>query len=373
VLQTRAGKALAAPPAASLAAAPDGRLRQVVALPQLPGGEFELVIAMEDRVAKTKQEVRRTFRVDAPSPPATPAAPVASVSAAPPVTNPELAAVLERAGKYVLAYGQSFSNITAEEECRQIFEPNAPERRAVRNTRASVFFITLQGPVPWTTFRDVFEVDGNKIHDRSEALGRLFRDATEGARERTRAILEASARYNLGPVQRNQNIPTLALLFLHPDNQRRFAFELKSKPGAPVVEVAFDERTRPTLVGGQTSDGAPVKGRLWIERETGKVMKTDADYDFDPRDTYHRSRARIVTEYRREPSLDILVPDRMKETYTSLAVQWQQRQVLSSAHDRVKDPQEESGVFTTEASSTYSAYARFEVNTNETFKPTKPE
>ena len=75
-----------------------------------------------------------------------------------------------------------------------------------------------------------------------------------------------------------------------------------------------------------------------------------------PWTTYHRSRARIVTEYRREPKLGILVPDRMKETYQSLAARGAGFGVLRDAHARSSDAQEESGVVTIEATTKYSGY-----------------
>jgi VWFA-related protein len=372
-LEDGGGRRLAASPASPLTPSSDGRFQQVVALPPLPGGEHDLVITVEDRVAGSRQEVRRRFVVAGPTAVASTPAPSSSGEAT--ATTPELAAILDRAARYVVAYGQDFSDLVADDECQQIFEPNSPGRRKVRNTRGSAFFITLPGPLPWATFHDVWEVDGSQVRDREERLGQLFRQSPGDARERARAILEESARYNLGPVRRSVNIPTLALLFFHPDNQHRFAFELKGrKSRTGVVEVAFRERGRPTLVAGDTSEGAPVKGRAWIDAEQGTVMKTDAEYDIDPRDQYHRSRARIVTEYEREPRLGILVPDRMKETYTSLAAGAADMKVLPSAHARSEDVLEQSGVLTVEATTRYSAYRRFEVSTGETYTaPKKPQ
>jgi VWFA-related protein len=372
VLQDRAGRPLAAPPASALVPSAEGRLRQVVALPQLPAGDYDLVITAEDRIAGKTEEAHRPFSVQGP----TAAAPPTPPPGKPTKVSPELAAILERAGRYVSAYGQDFSDIVAEEECRQVYEPDSPARRKLRNTRAGVFFVTLPGPLPWTTFRDVWEVDGNEVHERAERLGQLFHDSPGTAREGARAILEESARYNLGPVRRTVNIPTLALLFLSPENQGRFSFDLKGKrtiEGTKVVEVAFKERASPTLVQGDTRAGAPAKGRLWIDPDNGAVLKTDVEYDIDPQDEYHRSRARIVTEYRLEPKLGILVPDRMKETYQSLAPEATNR-VLPDAHSRTGDAQDQRPILTVEATSRYSAYRRFSVTTNEIFTsaPKKP-
>jgi hypothetical protein len=215
--------------------------------------------------------------------------------------------------------------------------------------------------VPWATFRDVWEVDGNKIRDRQDRLVRLFRDSPATAHEGVRAILEESARFNLGPVRRTLNIPTLALLFLHHENQSRFAFELKgdhSFHGTKVMEVAFSERARPTLVVGDTGAGAPVKGSVWIDPQRGTVVKAAAEYDVDPLDEYHRSRARIVTEYRRDATLGILVPDRMEEIYESL--------VATGGGG--------FGVALVQATTRYSGYLRFSVTTQETVNglPHKP-
>jgi hypothetical protein len=273
----------------------------------------------------------------------------------------ELTAILDRAAEYVLAYGQELTNIIAEEECRQVYAPNDPVRQIVRTTRAGVLFITLPGPVPWATFRDVWEVNGNKIRDRQDRLVRLFRDSPATAHEGVRAILEESARFNLGPVRRTLNIPTLALLFLHHENQSRFAFELKgdhSFHGTKVMEVAFSERARPTLVVGDTGAGAPVKGSVWIDPQRGTVVKAAAEYDIDPLDEDFRSRARIVTEYRPDATLGILVPDRMEEIYESL--------VATGGGG--------FGVALVQATTRYSGYLRFSVTTQETVNglPHKP-
>jgi len=366
VLEDSAGRPLTAPPANSLAPSPDGRLRQTLALPALPGGDYALVVAVLDRVAGTRQEARRTFRVLGSSAAVATAAPPAAPA---PAVPPELAAILDRAGRYVVAYGQAFSNIVAVEECRQTLRTDDLSKRAVRATRAGVFFVTLPGPLPWVTFRDVWEVDGSRIGDRGERLLRLFRDSPATARERARAILEESARYNLGPARRTVNIPTLALLFLHPDNRGRFAWELKGRPsarGAGLAEVEFVERGRPTLVAGDTGAGAPARGRVWIEPQEGTVVKTDARYDLDPHDRYHRSGARVMTEYRAETGLGLLVPDRMTESYTSLAPPAPGR-VLPDAHARASDPEEERALLVVEASTRYSGYRRFDVETEETY------
>jgi hypothetical protein len=100
-------------------------------------------------------------------------------------------------------------------------------------------------------------------------------------------------------------------------------------------------------------------------------MKTDAEYDIDPLDTRHRSQARVVTEYRQEPRLGLLVPQRMEETYTSPAPGTAPALAALGEDGIVKDAREEIRVLTVEVSTRYSAYRRFGVTTEETYR--KPE
>jgi VWFA-related protein len=230
VLRTREGQTLAAPDPRPIAFSTSGQSQQVLVLPlaKLPAGEYQLALTVEDRVAGKKEELIETFTAeDAPvaaraTPP--PSAPPTALAPVAPVP-PELIPVLERAGQYVVGYARAFSNILADEEYRQQgHQDNEAGPLIVRKMRSGVVFITLPGPIPWATFRDVFEVDGNKVRDRQERLARLFQDSPASAREKAKAILEEGARFNLGPIRRTVNIPALALLFLHPENQRRFTF-----------------------------------------------------------------------------------------------------------------------------------------------------
>jgi VWFA-related protein len=357
VLKDDEGRPLGTPPPSPLLPSAEGRLQQVIALPPLPGGGYELAVSIRDRVTGNEVEAHRPFTIDAPRGAA--AAREDKEPSRP--ESPELAALLDEAARYVLAYGHELSNVVADEESRQVLRSDDPTKRILRNIKAGAFFVTLPGPVPWATFRDVWEVDGSKILDRSERLARLFRDSPGTAARSAKAILEESARFNIGPPS-TVNIPTLALVFLHPDNQRRFEFELKARSsvqGTSAVEVAFHERTRPALIqGGTTAEGAPARGRFWIDPDRGAVLRTDVTYDTDVLDDEHRSEARVVTEYRQEAALGILVPSAMKETYRWPPVEGPRFQDF-------RNPQKESIVITLEAETKYSGYRRFEVTTEE--------
>jgi VWFA-related protein len=388
VLRNREGQTLSAPEPRPIAFSPGGEPQKVIVLPlaQLPAGEYELALTVEDRLAGKKEEVVETFTAEVPplAARATPAT-AAPTTVAPAAAVPaELIPVLERAGQYVVNYARTFSHVLADEEYRQqtqqgvnqVFRDQVvPGPLIVRNIRSGVAFMTLPGPIPWATFRDVFEVDGNKIRDRQERLAKLFQDSPATAREKAKAILEEGARFNLGPIRRTVNIPTLALLFLSPENQGRFDFQKKGRrsiEGIQALEIAFVERARPTLIGDGAGGDVPAKGSFWIDPARGTVLQTDVDYDLDPRDTYHRTRARVITTYRREPKLDILVPDSMREAYQWPMARRAPARVRRGGLSVFNDGRDQDDVFSLEAEARYSGYRRFEVTTKESFAP-KPK
>ena len=124
--------------------------------------------------------------------------------------------------------------------------------------------------------------------------------------------LQESARYNLGTIRRNFNVPMVALQFLGADVASRFRFEeLESEHDGdiPVRVVRYEERDRPTMILVNGEQDALAHGRVWVEAATGVVHRTelvvgDADSDI-----------RVVTWYRPDQRLGMWVPSRMTESY----------------------------------------------------------
>jgi VWFA-related protein len=252
----------------------------------------------------------------------------AGVAAASPPAPADLASILERSGQYVVDYEQAFHDIAAEETYTQRTAPQQKMGGGVallctpagcqRTTRADVVFVRLRGEVPWGTFRDVFEVDGQKVRDREARLEPLFGASAPASRaERVQAILKESARYNIGPAVRNINFPTMALAFLLPQNQQRFAWKrggTRRFTTVEGVEVHFEETARPTMVDDGAGGGLPAKGRFWIDPARGTVLRSETTFRFEP----DRAWASVATRYRPEPKLAMWVPAEMRETYQDL-------------------------------------------------------
>ena len=111
-------------------------------------------------------------------------------------------------------------------------------------------FLLVQVPGQgWLPFRDVFERDGKQVRNREERLAALFLSGSRSALDQARAIMDEGARYNIGNVSRNINVPTLPLPFLTSLHKGRFAFKIgKREDGDPGEVIEFRETARPTFV-----------------------------------------------------------------------------------------------------------------------------
>jgi len=255
---------------------------------------------------------------------------VQSLRAAAP--QPDVAAVLSNAAAYLASYEMAFSVVVAEESYlqEQHIEPTISTRlRGADESRPQELTRTLRSDVlqtrvgqrEWVAFRDVFNVNGKAVHDRDERLQKLFVDspvlaagsATEAERfDQARRILAESSRYNLGKLQRDINVPTMALTYVRGANQSRSDFKMagrKDIDGVPAVVLEFKERATPTIIQSAGAD-LPASGRVWIEPESGRVLRTEMSV------ADRRAGAKITVTYGAVPKLTVWVPILMAEEYT---------------------------------------------------------
>jgi hypothetical protein len=166
----------------------------------------------------------------------------------------------------------------------------------------------VAGEDAWFAFRDVFEVDGRPRRLLTGRLEGWLADSRTSFVQRARALALEQARYNIGPVVRTINVPTLALEVLVPANQERFRFRRTGQTnllGAEVSVISFEERRRPTMI--RTPEGT-----LWIEPGTGRVVRTEL------RTGGSKTRqvdATITVTYADVPRLELLLPESMQERY----------------------------------------------------------
>ena len=207
-------------------------------------------------------------------------------------------AVLERAGSYAAAYETELSGLVAEEryvqrtfKSQKIAVTNVRGGRSVTTTvqdeiewvpeevrqlKSDFLMVKAPGSERWLPFRDVVEVDGKKVREREERLQQLFVTAPATAAGRAAEITAESARYNIGFVERNLNLPTLALRFLAPAYRSRLQFFKAGQAtvsGVRALEIGFVERGTPTIVRDGEKD-IPATGSFWIDPATGRVVRS---------------------------------------------------------------------------------------------------
>jgi hypothetical protein len=270
-------------------------------------------------------------------------------------TLASLQTVLAGVSDYVVRYQKEISSVVAEEHYVQDSDKSDRPFITHRELKSDLLLLRTAGESNgYVQFRDVFEVDGDPVRDRTDRLMKLFvnssADDEKAARKQAAQIMNESARYNIGSVERNINVPLLALLLLDPTYQSRFKFsvslEHKGTPrGLPktpaftlaqdVWELDFEETTLPTIVRGDNQD-AKSHGRVWIDPDTNRVLITELVNEAKT------VRSTIRVSFQSEPVAGFLLPVEMRERY-----------------------ERKGGFYKFDGAATYSNYRRFTVSTAE--------
>ena len=262
---------------------------------------------------------------------------------APSAREAELQLAMARLVDYVSVYERQYSGLVAEEEYRQ------SSRGSKVRLRSDYLLVKPERSPVWVSFRDVYEVDGVAIRDRDDRLRRLFLEPGENIWGQLQAIQDEGARYNLGIVSRNINVPLFLLRFLQAENRPRFSFRLAGKRKVAGVEawrIEFEERVFPTIIIDNQGKDVDAKGWFHVEEVTGAIVETGLKIE------EYESTGEIVVSFRHDPALGMWVPAEMKETYRTL-----------TARSLAGVPRLEPIV---EGTASYSKFRRFQVTIEET-------
>jgi hypothetical protein len=247
---------------------------------------------------------------------------------------PSLDEVLKRTAAYVADFHKQLSGIVAEETYRQDVAltariTNGAYAAPPRMLKSQLLLVKPAGADRYVELRDVFEVDGTRVHDGPVRLEALLRDRSASADAQIGAIVAESARYNIGGITRTVNTPLLALQFLDAANQKRFRFKHveKSKPvfgsaqdaaanDTPVFRVStemwtveYQEKGPTTIIKRPDGRPQPAHGRFWINPNDGSVLISELIVDSGG------VIATITVSYQTEPLMGFLVPIEMRESY----------------------------------------------------------
>ena len=192
-------------------------------------------------------------------------------AAAPSGKDADLPVALARLFDYVRAYESQYSALVAEEEFQQV-----AGQKSVR-MRSDFLLVQQKSAGGWVSFRDVFEVNGAPVRDREDRLKKLFLDPGADAYRQVQSVVDESARYNIGPLERNINVPLFLLRFLSQANRSRSKFRIAARPEADGVQawrIDFTEIDRPTIIRDRNDNDVPAKGSFLVEQSTGAIMES---------------------------------------------------------------------------------------------------
>jgi hypothetical protein len=236
-------------------------------------------------------------------------------------TSPTLGEVVDRLADYLTAYAASYSSTIATEHYTQTYVSG--RTRGQRILEAEFGIVRLPGR-EWVGFRDVTHVDGRQIEDREGRLAKLFVNPSYQSLQQADAITKESTRFNVGPILRTVNNPTVVLIALDARNQQRFKF---SKGGEQTLKgerlwiLRFTELVRPTIIQTLTGESEPMQGRAWVDPATGRLVRVEITLE-----TLSISRgtsglirftASIDVSFQEDPRLQLWVPATMTERYSN--------------------------------------------------------
>lgn len=247
--------------------------------------------------------------------------------------QPSLKDVVRRMGAYVQAYGEKASLVVGVERYTQHVKGSERTTARDRLTVADFAIVKAQGFGGWVGFRDVVEADGERFADHTDRLLAVLSDVS-GSLDEAKRLSDESARFNIGPIARNFNVPTAALFFFRLESLERFKFKKKSD-GQGVWEIAFEETARPTLVRTPEGRSVPAAGSVWVNPVDGTVLRTQlrmTGFGGGPGAFARRTgSAQVDVSYARVPSIGMWLPDTMTESYEVLSGTSQER-TTAEAH-----------------------------------------
>jgi len=200
---------------------------------------------------------------------------LASASLAAQKSEPTLEQVMERVGQYVASYGEKAAVVVASEKYTQSVLVDGADMGRPRELKAEFAIVRVAGGA-WTGYRDVIEFEGKAVQDRKDRLVSLLTNTAGDAGELSK-IANESARYNVGPISRNFNVPTAGMFFFLPSEHGRFTFTRKGArkiEGIDTWEIEFRETKRPTLIMTRAGQDVPIEGGLWVKPDDGTVVRT---------------------------------------------------------------------------------------------------
>jgi hypothetical protein len=261
--------------------------------------------------------------------------------------SPSLTEVLDRLGTYLANYSDRLSRTVASEHYKQAAGSGPTETEAQLDSEFGV--LKIPGYQGWLGFRDVTKVNGRAVQDHESTLEQLLLSPAPVPLDQARRIAEASAKQNIGAIQRNINNPALVLELFDRRNHPRLRVTKEDEDTIDQVRVwviRYEEQMRPTLITTPQGRSVPTSGLVWVDPASGVLVRAEVNIkDFFAAGGFGTSNAQMRVYFKEDPKLKFWVPSRLTERYEVGGL----------------------GIVTGEA--TYANYRQFGTETHEDFVP----
>lgn len=234
------------------------------------------------------------------------------------VSQPALTldAVMRRVGAYVDNYAARASLFVATERYEQRADGTGNNRNRQRSTVAEIALLKIDVFGGWQQFRDVTQVDGRALSDRESRLVDVLLSGARGLDE-ARRISDESARFNIGLVLRNFNVPTTALFFFATEHHPRFRLRARDTK-TDEWRIDFEETQTPTFIRDPGGASVPTKGSLWVNTGDGTIVRTAIEAGMTA-EKGQTGIGKIEVTYRLDATLRKWLPAKMVEEWSTFA------------------------------------------------------
>lgn len=235
--------------------------------------------------------------------------------------------------EYLTSYESRLTQIVATERFDQqvIIQLRAGPTATKRRIDSDVAFVRLPGDVEWLGSREVLKVDGRAVPPAQARMSDLFAARTDMMTV-ARAIAAASARYNQG-LPRTINVPTAPLEIIHPRHRDALRYRLDGAGTVNKVRtaiVSFVEAGRPTIVREPDGTNLVSSGRVWLEPESGRILRIHWTYQAEQRRVYAEGAPGLQVDFAADATLGMLVPREMREVFAVTRGRGEGRAVYSN-------------------------------------------
>jgi hypothetical protein len=238
---------------------------------------------------------------------------------------PSLEDVLRRADSYLRAWVPQLANIVSTEMYEERLITTSTIRPRPRRLKSDVLLVRRPGSINWILFRDVVEVDSRPLTHEPDRLLKLFVSQTADAEEQAHRIAAEGLQYHLPGASASSTNPFLGIALMQGSYQSRLRFRLGDADrslGPRVRALRFQEReeTEPTAGSAPEkltlllTDAGRVQGTVWLDVETGEIVKTDARMAFESGPV-----STTRTTFARDERLGILVPKEMRTEWRNFS------------------------------------------------------